>query len=69
MKLILSSCDVGNPASKQVILENLEKPIDRCKVWFFPNEHPQRKILPLDAGTRICIFLTMKFPNDLPNWI
>ena len=38
MKLILSSCDVGNPASKQVILENLEKPIDRCKVLFFPNE-------------------------------
>ena len=36
--LILSSCDFRNENSKKVILENLPKPIEQCKVLFFPNE-------------------------------
>ncbi|MBQ8836759.1 MAG: Type 1 glutamine amidotransferase-like domain-containing protein [Clostridia bacterium] len=38
MKLILSSCDFRNENSKRVILENLPKPINECKLLFIPNE-------------------------------
>lgn len=38
MKLILSSCDFNNDDSKNVILENLCKPISECRVLYFPNE-------------------------------
>ena len=38
MKLILSSCDFGNPTSARVIMDNLCKPISECKVLYFPNE-------------------------------
>ena len=38
MKLILSSCDFNNADSKNVIIENLCKPISECKVLYFPNE-------------------------------
>ena len=38
MKLILSSCDFGNPTSARFILDNLCKPISECKVLYFPNE-------------------------------
>lgn len=38
MKLILSSCDFNNDDSKNVIIENLCKPISECKVLYFPNE-------------------------------
>ena len=38
MKLILSSCDFLNKNSKKVILDNLEKDINKCKVLFVPNE-------------------------------
>ena len=38
IKLILSSCDFGNPKSAQVIYNNLRKPIAACKVLYFPNE-------------------------------
>ena len=38
MKLILSSCDFNNDNSKNIIIENLCKPIDECKVLYFPNE-------------------------------
>ena len=38
MKLILSSCDFGNPNSAQVIRENLCKPLADCRVLYFPNE-------------------------------
>ena len=58
MKLILSSCDFRNEKSKQVILENLGKPIEKCKVLFIPNEKANirriknKKYLPrlLEAG-------------------
>ena len=58
MKLILSSCDFRNEKSKQVILENLGKPIEECKVLFIPNEKANirriknKKYLPrlLEAG-------------------
>ncbi len=38
MKLILSSCDFRNENSRNVILNNLPKPIDKCKLLFIPNE-------------------------------
>ena len=38
MKLILSSCDFNNYDSKNVIIENLCKPISECRVLYFPNE-------------------------------
>ncbi len=38
MKLILSSCDFRNENSKNVILNNLPKSIDKCKLLFIPNE-------------------------------
>ena len=38
MKLILSSCDFGNPTSARFIIDNLYKPISDCKVLHFPNE-------------------------------
>ena len=38
MKLILSSCDFINDNSKKTILENIDKPLDKCKVLFIPNE-------------------------------
>ena len=38
MKLILSSCDFGNPTSARFIIDNLCKPISECKVLYFPNE-------------------------------
>lgn len=38
MKLILSSCDFGNPTSARSIIDNLCKPISDCKVLYFPNE-------------------------------
>lgn len=37
-KLILSSCDFGHPASAACIRANLPKPIEACRVLFFPNE-------------------------------
>lgn len=38
MKLILSSCDFRNDSAKKIIIDNLSKPIEQCKVLFFPNE-------------------------------
>ena len=38
MKLILSSCDFGNPTSAKFISDNLCNPISECKVLYFPNE-------------------------------
>ena len=38
MKLLLSSCDFGNPKSAQTIKENLCKPLSDCRVLYFPNE-------------------------------
>lgn len=39
MRLILSSCDFGNEKSRQVILDNLPKPIEECRLLFIPNEN------------------------------
>ncbi len=38
MKLILSSCDFRNAASREVILKNIPKPLSECKLLFIPNE-------------------------------
>lgn len=38
MKLILSSCDFGNPTSARFIIDHLCKPISESKVLYFPNE-------------------------------
>lgn len=38
MKLILSSCDFRNTVSNKTIINNLNKPIEKCKVLFIPNE-------------------------------
>lgn len=37
-KLILSSCDFGNPVSARCIRENLPCSMADCRVLFFPNE-------------------------------
>ena len=38
MKLILSSCDFDNKNSRNRIIENINKPLNKCKVLFIPNE-------------------------------
>ena len=38
MKLILSSRDFLNDNSRKVIMDNLPKKIEECKVLFIPNE-------------------------------
>lgn len=38
MKLILSSCDFRNESSRQAIFDNLDKPINECRLLFIPNE-------------------------------
>ena len=38
MKLILSSCDFRNEKARKTIIDNLNKPIDECKLLFIPNE-------------------------------
>lgn len=38
MRLILSSCDFGNPVSAREICDNLGKPIADYRVLYFPNE-------------------------------
>ena len=48
MKLILSSCDFRNDMSKQTIIDNLNKPIDQCKLLFFPNEKATQELIHSD---------------------
>lgn len=38
MKLILSSCDFRNDNARKTIINNLNKPIDQCKLLYIPNE-------------------------------
>ncbi len=38
MKLLLSSCDFRNDNSRKTIIDNLDKPIDECKLLYIPNE-------------------------------
>lgn len=38
MKLILSSCDFRNINSQKIIMKNLPRPIDECRLLFIPNE-------------------------------
>lgn len=38
MKLILSSCDFRNNHARETIIDNLNKPISRCKLLYIPNE-------------------------------
>lgn len=38
MKLVLSSCDFRNKTSRQVIFDNLPRPIAQCRLLFVPNE-------------------------------
>ncbi|MBQ6809436.1 MAG: Type 1 glutamine amidotransferase-like domain-containing protein [Clostridia bacterium] len=42
MKLILSSRDFGNFESAKFIVGNLPKPINECKILYFPNENATR---------------------------
>ena len=57
MKLILSSCDFGNPTSARFIIDNLCKPISDCKVLYFPNEKvTPEKIKSGKYETRITAF-------------
>lgn len=38
MKMILSSCDFINDNSRRTIINNIDKPLDKCKILFIPNE-------------------------------
>ena len=38
MKLILSSCDFSNEESREVIYQNLPKPVENCKMLYVPND-------------------------------
>ena len=38
MRLILSSCDFSGERSREDIINNLGKPLQECRVLFFPNE-------------------------------
>ncbi len=48
MKLILSSCDFKNEKSKKCIIDNLPKPIKKCRVLFIPNEKASKKAIRSD---------------------
>lgn len=48
MKLILSSCDFHNPNSKKCIIENIDKPLEKCKILFIPNETASKKAIRSD---------------------
>ncbi len=57
MKLILSSSDFGNPESAKFIKNNLGKPIENCKVLFFPNEKAtEEKIISNKYKDRLSAF-------------
>ena len=43
MKMILSSCDFINDNSKNTILRNIDKDLNKCKVLFIPNEKATRE--------------------------
>ena len=45
MKLILSSCDFRNDNAKKTIIDNLNKPIDQCKLLFIPNEKATYEVI------------------------
>lgn len=38
MKMIISSCDFINDNSRRTIINNIDKPLDKCKILFIPNE-------------------------------
>ena len=38
MKLILSSLDFHNEKSRQAIIDNIDKPLEDCRLLFIPNE-------------------------------
>ena len=38
MKLILSSLDFHNEISRQAIIDNMDKPLEDCRLLFIPNE-------------------------------
>jgi len=48
MKLILSSCDFRNDMSRQMIMDNLDKPINQCKLLFIPNEKATYELIHSD---------------------
>jgi len=57
MKLLLSSCDFRNDNSAKSIYENLEMPIEDCKVLYFPNEKSTKElILSGMYHSRLCEF-------------
>ena len=57
MKLILSSCDFGNTIAKNVIYDNLPKPISECKVLFIPNEKATPELIETELyPSRLCNF-------------
>ena len=57
MKLILSSCDFGNPTSARFISDHLCKPISDCKVLYFPNERvTPEKIKSGKYEARVAVF-------------
>ncbi len=57
MKLILSSSDFGNPVSAQFIKDHLEKPIEACRVLYFPNEKAtEERITGNMYYDRLCAF-------------
>ncbi|MBQ7338005.1 MAG: Type 1 glutamine amidotransferase-like domain-containing protein [Clostridia bacterium] len=57
MKLILSSCDFGNPKSAAFICDNLCKPLRDCRVLYFPNEKATpEKLKSGKYESRLCAF-------------
>lgn len=57
MKLILSATDFGNPISAQFIKDNLGKPIEDCRVLYFPNEKATEQKINSDLYyDRLCAF-------------
>lgn len=45
MKLILSSCDFRNKFSAKSIYDNLNMPINECRVLYFPNEKSTEELI------------------------
>lgn len=67
MRLILSSCDFGNPVSAREICDNLGKPIADCRVLYFPNErYTEEKI---KNGVYTSVLRDSDFHAQISMWL
>lgn len=55
MKLILSSCDFSNDESREVIYQNLPKPIEDCRLLYIPNDRACPEAIASDVYCNLAV--------------